>query len=63
MATNGKHVTNGKTASTKKRPSIKRQPVPKPTAAQQRARREYVQRSGYQFTKEEIDAIRSQWVD
>jgi hypothetical protein len=53
MATNG----NGK------KPSIKRQPVPKPTAAQQRARREFVQRSGHKFTKEEIDKIRSQWVD
>ena len=55
-------ATNGKTTS-KKKPSIKRKPVPKATAAQQRARREYLRLAGHKFTKEEIDATRAQWVD
>jgi hypothetical protein len=58
----GAMATNGKTTS-KKKPSIKRKPVPKATAAQQRARREYLRLAGHKFTKEEIDATRAQWVD
>jgi|HubBroStandDraft_1064217.scaffolds.fasta_scaffold127008_1 hypothetical protein len=53
MATNG----NGK------KPSIKQQPTPRATPAQQRARRQYLRQAGHKFTKEEIDKIRSQWVD
>jgi hypothetical protein len=57
-------ATNGKTTSTnKKKPAIKRQPVPRATAAQQRARREYLRQAGHTFSQEEIDKIRSQWVD
>ncbi|MGO9838139.1 MAG: hypothetical protein ACLP1X_28490 [Polyangiaceae bacterium] len=55
MPANGK--TNGTITSTK------RAAVSRPTPAQQRARREYVRRSGHKFTQEEIDKIRSQWRD
>jgi hypothetical protein len=48
--------TNGKI------PVIKPRRVPKPTAAQQRARAEYVRRSGHTVSKETIEKIRSQWV-
>jgi hypothetical protein len=47
----------------RKAPSIRRRPAAKPTAAQQRARAEYVRRSGHKFTQEEIGKIRSQWRD
>jgi hypothetical protein len=66
MATNGtsgKHGTNGKAISTKRKPSIKRTPIPKATAAEQRARREYLRQAGHTFSQEEIEKIRSQWVD
>jgi hypothetical protein len=53
MATNG----NGK------KRSIRRHPVPKATAAQQRARREYLKMAGHKFDPERIAKIRSQWVD
>jgi hypothetical protein len=54
MSING---TNGKkTAGKKARAS-------KPTPAQQRARSEYVRRSGHKFTLDEIDKVRSQWRD
>jgi hypothetical protein len=53
MAANGTKKTTTK--------SVKR--TPRVTPAQQRARREYVRRSGVKFTQEEIDKIRSQWQD
>jgi hypothetical protein len=54
MAANGTKKTTTK--------SVKRT-TPRATPAQQRARREYVRRSGVKFTQEEIDKIRSQWRD
>jgi hypothetical protein len=53
MATNG---TNGKKPSTKT-PTV----GSKPTAAQQRARKEYVRRTGHKVTPEQVQKIRSQW--
>ena len=61
--TNGKHGTSANGTSTEKKPSIKRPPVPRATAAQQRARREYLRQAGHTFSQEEIEKIRSQWVD
>jgi hypothetical protein len=48
--------TNGKP------PVIKPRRVPKATAAQQRARAEYLRRTGHTITAERIEQIRSQWV-
>jgi hypothetical protein len=50
-------ATNGKTTSTKKPRAGS-----KPTAAQQRARREYLKMTGHKFDPERIAKIRSQWV-
>jgi hypothetical protein len=64
MATNG---TNGVKANGKRPPKrakalpYKRRPVPKPTAAQLRAMREFVHNSGHKFSREEIDEIIAQW--
>jgi hypothetical protein len=57
MATNG----NGKKRSIKTKPSTKGQPAQKATAAQQRARREYLKMAGHEFDPERIAKIRSQW--
>jgi hypothetical protein len=55
MATNG--------ANGKKKPSKRsKKTAPKATAAQQRARREYLRRAGHTFSQKEIDETRSQWV-
>jgi len=55
MATNG--------ANGKKKPSKwSKKTAPKATAAQQRARREYLRRAGHTFSQKEIDETRSQWV-
>ena len=50
MPTNGK-----KTASKKARPGSK------PTAAQQRARREYLKMAGHKSDPEAVEKIRAQW--
>ncbi|MGO9837273.1 MAG: hypothetical protein ACLP1X_24020 [Polyangiaceae bacterium] len=47
--------SNGKKGTTKKTPASK------PTPAQQRARSEYVRRSGHRVTPEQVEKIRSQW--
>jgi hypothetical protein len=43
------------------RPSTKRASASKPTPAQQRARREYVRRTGHKVSAERVEKIRSQW--
>lgn len=43
------------------KPSIRPKKVAKPTPAQQRARREYVERSGHKVSAERVERIRSQW--
>ncbi len=47
---------NGKTTP-------KRRAGSKPTAAQQRARKEYVRLTGHKVTPKQVAKIRSQWVD
>jgi len=54
MSTNG---TNGKKTAAKKAHASK------PTPAQQRARSEYVRRTGHKVTAEQVEKIRSQWQD
>ncbi len=56
--TNGKHVTHEKRVSTERHA-----PGSKPTAAQQRARRDYLETTGHKFDPERIAKIRSQWQD
>jgi hypothetical protein len=48
--------TNGQKHSTKRTGAAS-----KPTAAQQRARSEYVRRTGHKVTAEQVEKIRSQW--
>jgi hypothetical protein len=48
-------------ASNGKKPSAKKAPVSKPTPAQQRARSEYVWRTGHKVSAERVEKIRSQW--
>lgn len=48
--------TNGKKPATRKKT-----PTSKPTAAQQRARSEYVRRTGHKVSRERAEQIRSQW--
>jgi hypothetical protein len=55
MATNG---ANGKKKSSKR---SKKTTTPRATAAQQRARREYLRQAGHTFTQEEIDETIAQW--
>ena len=59
MATNG---TNGKHGTNGSRTSVTKTSASKPTAAQQRARREYLKMAGHKFDPERIAKIRSQWV-
>jgi hypothetical protein len=57
MATNG---TNGKKKPSKR---SKKRATPKATAAQQRARREYLKMAGHTFDPKRLAKIRSEWVD
>ena len=54
-------ATNGKKHSTTKAFAPAATPTPKPTPAQQRARREYVRAAGVTVTPEEVEKISSQW--
>ncbi len=68
MATNGAaKKANGKKAPSKRQGAGKRasaaSAAAKATPAQLRAMRKYLKMAGHKFTKEEIDAVRSQWVD
>jgi len=45
----------------RKKASSKKPRASKPTAAQMRARVEYVRRSGYTISREEIEKIIAQW--
>jgi hypothetical protein len=56
-------ATNGANGHKKKPSKGVTKATPRATPAQQRARREYLRQAGHTFTKEEIDAIRSQWRD
>jgi hypothetical protein len=63
MATNGAaKKANGKKSPSKRKAAVKRSAA-RATPAQLRAMRKYVKMTGHKFTKEEIDAVRSQWVD
>jgi hypothetical protein len=63
MATNGTaKKANGKKAHAK-RTTPRKRAAAKATPAQLRAMRKYLKMAGHKFTKEEIDAVRSQWVD
>lgn len=63
MARNGAAKrANGKKVRSKGKAAGKRIAA-KATPAQLRAMRKYLKMAGHKFTKEEIDAVRSQWVD
>jgi hypothetical protein len=63
MATNGKakKVSGKKGLAKVKPPSIKRRALPKPTAAQLRAMREYVRMTGHKIDPKRIAKIIAQW--
>jgi hypothetical protein len=52
--TNGKHHGGTKSSRSKTAAS-------KPTPAQQRARKAFVERTGHKVTREQVEKIRSQW--
>jgi len=56
MATNGANGKKGPAKGSKKA-------APKATAAQQRARREYLKLTGHTFDPKRIDKIRALWAD
>jgi hypothetical protein len=63
MMTNGTaKKADGKQAPSKRKVARKHAAA-KATPSQLRAMRKYLKIAGHKFTKEEIDAVRSQWVD
>jgi hypothetical protein len=63
MATNGAaKKANGKKAHSK-RTAPRKGAAARATPAQLRAMRKYLKMAGHTFTKEEIESVRSQWVD
>jgi hypothetical protein len=57
MAANGTNGTKKPSNGSKKRAT------PKATAAQQRARREYLKMTGHKFDPKRIEKIRALWAD
>ena len=48
-------------ATSAKKPSTKKPAASKPTRAQQRARREYIRRTGHKISPEQVEKILAQW--